>query len=147
MGAVGVSIGRASSTGVTITQYDKEMDVAEENVGAPVGEEQVTEQVSDDDKVWAFLSWFPYVGWIPAIIALLIEPQKDRSFVRYHAIQALTANVALGALSIVLTGTIILACLSPFLWVVLLYPAIEAYQGEYVSIPVVTDFCKSQGWI
>jgi uncharacterized membrane protein len=132
--------------------------MAEENVGAPMGEEEEKEEegmmgeegmqeITQDDKLWGLLSWLPWVGWILAIIALLVEPQKERAFVRYHAIQSLAANVVLTVLSIILGVTVILSCVAPFLWLVLLYPAVKAYQGEWVEIPVVTDFCKNQGWI
>ena len=139
----------------SIGLYKEEVDVAEENVGTPMGEEevaedvteQVSEQITDDDKLWGLLSWLPWIGWILAIIALLIEPQKNRPFVRYHAVQALAANVVLTVLSIVLSITVVLACIAPFLWVVLLYPAVKAYQGEWLEIPWLTDFCKNQGWI
>jgi uncharacterized membrane protein len=112
-----------------------------------MGEEEVTQEITQDDKLWAMLSWLPWVGWILAIIALLIEPQKDRAFVRYHAIQSLAANVVLTVLSIILGVTVVLACIAPFLWLVLIYPAIKAYQGEWFAIPWLTEFCKNQGWI
>jgi uncharacterized membrane protein len=112
-----------------------------------MGEEEVAQEVTQDDKLWALLSWLPWVGWILAIIALLIEPQKDRPFVRYHAVQSLAANVVLTILSIILGATVILACLSPVLWLVLIYPAVEAYQGKWVAIPWLTEFCRNQGWI
>jgi uncharacterized membrane protein len=125
--------------------------MAEEPVGAAVEEEvaqeEVTKEVAQDDKLWALLSWLPWVGWILAIIALLIEPQKERPFVRYHAIQSLAANVVLTVASIILGVTVVLSCVAPFLWLALLYPAIKAYQGEWVQIPWLTDFCKNQGWI
>ena len=127
--------------------------MAEENVGTPMeeemGEEPVTGQITDDDKLWGLLSWLPWVGWILAIIALLVEPQKDRPFVRYHAIQALAVNLVLSVLLFVLSIVTLGICafIFPLVWLVLLYPAIKAYQGEWVEIPVVTDFCKNQGWI
>jgi uncharacterized membrane protein len=110
-------------------------------------EEEVAQEVTQDDKLWALLSWLPWVGWILAIIALLIEPQKERPFVRYHAVQSLAANVVLTALSVVLGVTVVLACLAPFLWLALIYPAVKAYQGEWVAIPWLTEFCKNQDWI
>jgi hypothetical protein len=33
------------------------------------------------------------------------------------------------------------------LWLVTLYWALKAYQGERVEIPFITEFCKNQGWI
>jgi len=109
---------------------------------APAGEE-----ITSDDKLWAALSWIPWVGWILAIIALLVEPQKNRPFVRFHAVQALAGNIILGVISLLLGITVILACLAPFLYLATIYPAIKAYQGERLEIPWLTQFCKSQGWI
>jgi uncharacterized membrane protein len=133
--------------------HSKEVDVAEENVGAPMEEEEimegVSEEISNDDKLWGLLSWLPWVGWILAIIALLIEPQKDRPFVRYHAIQSLVANVVLTIVGILLSIVTLGICAAVWwlIWVVLLYPGIKAYQGEWFEIPVITNFCKNQGWI
>jgi uncharacterized membrane protein len=31
-------------------------------------------------------------------------------------------------------------------WLVMVYWGYKAYQGEYVVIPVVTNFVKNQGW-
>jgi uncharacterized membrane protein len=130
---------------------DEEEQVAEETVGTPMGdeEEQVAHEVTQDDKLWALLSWLPWIGWILAIIALLIEPQKDRPFVRYHAIQSLAANVILGVVGIVLSIVTLGICaiVWPLMWVALLYPGIKALQGEWVAIPWLTEFCKNQGWI
>ncbi len=103
--------------------------------------------VTENDKLWAMLSWIPWFGWILALVAIFMEPQKDRPFIRYHAIQSLIANAVLAVISIVLGFTVILACIAPFLWLVLIYPAAMAYQGEWLEIPVLTDFCKEQGWI
>jgi hypothetical protein len=63
------------------------------------------EEVSDDDKLWAMLSWIPFVGIVLAILALLMEPQKDRAFVRFHAVQAIGANVIIGIAIFVLGFT------------------------------------------
>ncbi|MEA2007633.1 MAG: hypothetical protein U9O54_00780 [Chloroflexota bacterium] len=105
------------------------------------------ENLTNDDKLWGMLSWLPFVGWILAIIALIIEPQKDSTYIRTHAIQSLAANVVLGILSIILGFTVVLSCVAPFLSLVLIYPAIKAYQGEKIQIIWLTDFCKDQGWI
>ncbi|OQY29626.1 MAG: hypothetical protein DRI56_13595 [Chloroflexota bacterium] len=106
-----------------------------------------SEDVTDDDKLWGMLSWLPFVGWILAIIALVIEPQKNRTYIRNHAVQSLAANVILGLISVVLGLTVVLSCVAPFLSLVLIYPAIKAYQGEELEIAIITDFCKNQGWI
>ncbi|NOQ40764.1 MAG: hypothetical protein GQ562_10650 [Anaerolineales bacterium] len=105
------------------------------------------EEVSDDDKLWAMLSWIPYIGIVLAIIALLMEPQKERAFVRFHAVQAIAATVIIGIVSLILSITVVLICIVPLLWLVTIYPAIQAYQGEWLELPWLTGFCKSQGWI
>jgi uncharacterized membrane protein len=104
-------------------------------------------EISQDDKLWALLSWIPVVGVILAIIALLIEPQKDSPFVRYHAVQSIAGNIVIGLVSMVLVVTVLLSCLAPFLSLATIYPAIKAYQGEWFEIPWLTQFCKDQGWI
>jgi len=104
-------------------------------------------EVSDDDKLWAMLSWIPWLGVILAIISLLIEPQKTRPFIRFHAVQSIGANIIIGIVSLVLGITILLSCIVPFLGLVTIYPAIKAYQGEWLELPWLTQFCKDQGWI
>ncbi|MGD1994496.1 MAG: hypothetical protein PVI59_14980 [Anaerolineae bacterium] len=95
--------------------------------------------VTDDDKLWALLSW---LFWPIAIIVLLMEEKKARPFIRYHAVQSLV----LAVIGLVL-GTITVGCLA-IVWVIyIIVLAIKAYQGEWVTIPLVTDFCKNQGWV
>ncbi len=108
---------------------------------------QVDQEVSSDDKLWAMLSWIPWVGVILAIIALLIEPHKDRAFVKFHAVQSIGANIIIGILSLVLVITVLLSCITPILGLITIYPAIKAYQGEWLELPWLTKFCKDQGWI
>jgi uncharacterized membrane protein len=108
---------------------------------------EVDVEISSDDKLWAMLSWIPWLGVVLAIIALLIEPQKDRPFVRFHAVQSIGANIIIGIVSAVLVITVLLSCLTPILGLLTIYPAIKAYQGEWLELPWLTQFCKSQGWI
>lgn len=117
--------------------------MTEEIVNAPYADEEI----SNDDKLWAMLGWIPWLGVVLAIIALLIEPQKDRPYVRFHAVQSIGANIIIGIVSAVLVFTVFLSCLTPILGLVTIYPAIKAYQGEWFEIPWLTEFCKGQGWI
>ena len=109
-------------------------------VGAPMGGEEVT----DDDKLWALLSW---LFWPIAVIVLLLEDKKQRPFIKYHAVQAL----AVGVIGYVISGVLSVIGIGCVLWLVVLiyqiYLAVKSYQGEWVEIPVITDFCKNQGWI
>jgi uncharacterized membrane protein len=109
-------------------------------VGAPMGGEEVT----DDDKLWALLSW---LFWPIAVIVLLLEDKKQRPFIKYHAVQAL----AVGVIGYVISGVLSVFVVGCFLWLAVLiyqiYLAVKSYQGEWVTVPVITDFCKNQGWI
>jgi uncharacterized membrane protein len=114
--------------------------MGEEMVGTPLEGEEIT----DDDKLWALLGW---LFWPIAIIVLLLEDKKQRPFIKYHAIQAL----ALGVVGYVISGVLSVIGIGCVLWLAVLiyqiYLAIKSYQGEWVTVPVITDFCKNQGWI
>ncbi len=102
--------------------------------------------ITSDDKLWSALSYVfaPIVG----IIVLLLEDKKSRPFIKYHAVQSIAISVVVFLLSIIIT-TITFGfgglCV-PLAWLVFLYWAYKAYQGEYVQIPWVSDFIKKQGW-
>ena len=121
--------------------------MAEEYVTPPAGD------ITDNDKLMAALSYpIPFV----AIIILLVEDMKSRPFQKFHAVQALAANAALWVVIVVL-GCILgavtffiggLCGIAPvLLWLVTLYWAYQAYQGEYYELPIITDFIKKQGWV
>ncbi len=101
-------------------------------------------EVTQDDKLWALLSW---LIWVVALIALLMEDKKSRPFIRYNAVQSL----ALAVVSWVLAGVLIFIFFGFFIgiaWLVyVIILAIQSYQGKWVTIPFLTDFCKKQGWI
>lgn len=121
--------------------------MAEEIVVPPSGE------ITDNDKLMAALS---YPIPIVAIIILLVEDMKNRPFQKYHAVQALAANVALWVIIVVL-GCILgvitafiggLCGLAPtLLWFITLYWAYEAYQGKYFEIKWLTEFLRKQNWL
>ena len=117
--------------------------MSEELINAPQGEQEV----SDDDKLWAMLSWIPWLGVVLAILALLVEPQKDRTFVRFHAVQAIGGSIVITIASVILAFIPLLGCITPLLGLVTIYPALKAYQGEWLELPWLTQFCKDQGWI
>ncbi len=56
-------------------------------------------EVTQDDKLWALLSW---LIWVVALIALLMEDKKSRPFIRYNAVQSLALAVVGWVLSLVL---------------------------------------------
>jgi uncharacterized membrane protein len=106
--------------------------------------EQFSPDVTSDDKLWSLLAYV--LSPVVPIIILLIEDKKNRPFIRYHNVQALLLGVVNIILAIILGWTVFLSCIPFLLWVLMVYWGIKAYQGEYVVIPVVTNFVKGQGW-
>jgi len=102
-------------------------------------------EITSDDKLWAALAYV-FSPLVP-IILMLMENQKNRPFIKAHNAQALVAGLALWVILAVITAiTCGFGVVLYVAWFVLLYWAYKAYQGEYVTIPVITDFCKNQGW-
>jgi uncharacterized membrane protein len=99
--------------------------------------------VTSDDRLWAAVG-YP-IGLI-AIIMLFIEGKKSRPFIKYHAWQAIAFNVVLFVVYAIMSVTVVLTICIPFLWLVTLWPAYKAYKGEWMVLPVITDFLKNQGW-
>ncbi len=106
--------------------------------------EQFSPEITSDDKLWALLAYV--LSPVVPIIILLLPEKKDRPFIKYHNAQALVLGVVNLILAIVLGWTLFLSCIPFIIWVVMVYWGIKAYQGEYVVIPVVTNFVKNQGW-
>lgn len=104
-----------------------------------MSEQPMNQEITSDDKLWAALSYLPFIWPIIAIIVLLMEDKKERPFIKYHAVQALTVGVAAFVLSFLCVGILI--------WIYAFYLAYQAYQGIYEEIPVITDFIKDQGWV
>ncbi len=100
--------------------------------------------ITSDDKLWALLAYI--FSPIVPIIILLMEDKKSRPFIRAHNVQALAWGVIVYAISLVLTAVLVGPCLAALGWLVAIYWGIKAYRGEYVTIPVITDFVKKQGW-
>ena len=112
--------------------------------------------ISSDDKLWAALG---YPIFIIALIMLFIEGKKDRPFIKFHAVQALALNVGVWVVEIVLAilssvlaavtfgiGAVI-SCIAPLVWLLLIWPAMLAYQGKYFEVPVITKFLRDQHWV
>lgn len=107
------------------------------------------------DNVAGALAYFTI---IPAILFLIIEPFKNRRFVRFHAFQCLFLCVAafvfwfgFGILSVVFAsfgGSILVGMLSLViqlgLFVVWLLLVIKAYQGQEFRLPVIGDLAAKQ---
>lgn len=106
------------------------------------------EEATDSDRLMALLAYI--IGILVPLIILLTD-RKNRPFQRFHAVQALVAQLALTILFFVLEMIPIIGCITPLLglaaFVLFLYYGIQAYQGNYFDIPVVTDFARQQGWL
>jgi uncharacterized membrane protein len=102
----------------------------------PVGD------VTSDDRLWAALAYA--ISPIVPIIILLMEDKKNRPFIKAHNIQALVAGIVVSVLSSVVAS---FTCGAGFIvWLLMFYWAYQAYQGKLITIPVVTDFVRNQGW-
>lgn len=98
---------------------------------------EVTQEVTQDDKLWALLSYIfcPLIG----IIVLLLEDKQNRPFIKYNAV----VSIILGVIGMIL----VLACgLGILVWFYAIYLGIKSYGGEWVEVPVVSDFVRNQGW-
>ena len=108
-------------------------------------EKVVDPNITSEDKTWALLAYI-FTPIVPVIL-MLIEDKKNRPFLKAHYPQALAWGIVAWVISGVLSPVVGLGCI---IWVVTLVLqiiwGIKAYKGEYVQIPVITDFVKKQGW-
>jgi uncharacterized membrane protein len=97
-----------------------------------------------NQKLMALLAYLlaPIVG----IIILVSDNMKNDPVLRKHAVQSIAYAVVAIVVAMILTITVILACLFWVPYIPLVIFGIQAYQGKDVNIPVITDFCKNQGW-
>lgn len=93
--------------------------------------------ITQDDKLWAMLS---YLIPLLAIVVLFMEDKKSRPYVKFNAVQSIAASVVISIISAVTCGFGSVLALALFWW------AYQAYQGQDIQIPFVTDFIKNQGW-
>jgi len=102
-----------------------------------MSQESMNPEISSDDKLWAMLG---YLIPLIALVALLMEEKKNRPYVKFNAVQSLVATVVLSILSTVTCG------FGAVLFLVMLWWAYQAYQGQDVRIPMISDFIRKQGW-
>ncbi|MGD0003601.1 MAG: DUF4870 domain-containing protein [Anaerolineaceae bacterium] len=106
---------------------------------------QVPEDVTSDDKLWALLAYI-FSPIVPVII-LLMADKKDRPFLKAHNMQALIWGVFGWVVSAILTPIAFVGCLVGIAYLVItIIWAVKANKGEYINIPVITNFVKKQGW-
>jgi uncharacterized membrane protein len=97
----------------------------------------VSPDITSDDKLWAMLG---YVFPVIAIVVLFMDDKKNRPYIKFNAVQSLVATVVLSILATVTFGC------GSILFLVLFWWAYQAYQGQDVKIPMISDFIRNQGW-
>ena len=95
-------------------------------------------------KLMALLAYI--IAPIGGIIILLSDNMKNDPVLKKHAVQSIAYAVVEIVLAIILTFTVVLACLAWVPYIPLIIWGIQAYQGKDINIPVITDFCKKQNW-
>ncbi len=97
-------------------------------------------ETSSDDRLWAALSWLPVSPLYPivAILMLLMEDKKNQPFIRQNAILALATGAILIPVSVFTLGLGAIGYLVFFYW------AYQAYQGQEVRVPLVSDWIERQ---
>lgn len=101
-------------------------------------------EITSDDRLWALLAYI--LTPIVPIIILLMEDKKNRPFIKAHNVQALAWGLVVYVVSFVLSFVFIGICTGFVGFALAIYWGIKAYQGQYVEIPVITNFVKNQGW-
>ena len=101
------------------------------------------EEIDSNDRLLVALDYI-FTPIVPIII-LLMGDKKEVPFIKAHNAQALAIGVVQVVL-LALSFTCVTGIISLLLWLVQLYWAYQAYQGQEINIPVVTDFVKNQGW-
>jgi uncharacterized protein len=96
---------------------------------------------NSDDRIWAFIAYI-FAPWVSLFMLLFMQNQKISSFLKYHSTQALTWGVSWIILSVLGVGI----CLFPFVLIYSIYLGFKAYHGEFVEIPLITNFIRNQGW-
>jgi uncharacterized membrane protein len=104
----------------------------------------ISGDVTSDDKLWAALAYV-FTPIVPIII-LVMADKKERPFIKAHNMQALIWGVVLYVIVAITSAFVIGLCIWPIGLLVQLYWAYQAYQGKLITIPLLTDFIKNQGW-
>jgi uncharacterized membrane protein len=99
-------------------------------------------EISSDDRLMAALAYV-FSPLVP-IIFMLMEDKKNRPFIKAHNAQALVVGIIM-IIIVPIIAAVTLGCGS-ILWFIMLWWAYKAYKGEYINIPVISDFVKNQGW-
>ena len=105
--------------------------------------DEPTHESTQDDRLWTLLAYV-FSPVIPVVI-LLLEDKRERPFIKAHNAQALIWGL-FNLFIVAIPSTFCFGIPSIVIWAIGVYWGIRAYQGDYVTIPLVTDFVKLQGW-
>ena len=106
--------------------------------------QSMSSDATSDDKLWAALAYV-FTPIVPIII-LVMQDKKDRPFIKAHNMQALVWGVVLYIIVAITSAFVVGLCIWPIGLIIQLYWAYQAYQGKLITIPLLTDFIKNQGW-
>ena len=96
----------------------------------------MSSDISQDDKLWTALA-YAFSPLVP-IILMFMEDKKNRPYIKFNAVQSLVATVVLSILSTVTCGFGAVLFLIMFWW------AYQAYMGQDVRIPWMSDFIRNR---
>jgi uncharacterized protein len=96
----------------------------------------VSSDITSDDKLWAALAYV-FSPLVP-IILMFMDDKKNRPYIKANNMQALILGI--------ITAITSAFCIGILVWIYQLYLGYQAYQGQTINIPIITDFCKNQGW-
>ncbi len=97
----------------------------------------VSSDITQDDKLWAMLS---YLIPVIAVVVLFMEDKKSRPYVKFSAVQSIVVTVLISIIATVTFGCGAILVFAQLYW------AYQAYQGQDIKIPFVSDFIRNQGW-
>ena len=97
----------------------------------------VSSDITQDDKLWAMLS---YLIPVIAVVVLFMEDKKSRPYVKFSAVQSIVVTVLISIIATVTFGCGAILVFAQLYW------AYQAYQGQDIKSPFVSDFIRNQGW-
>ena len=104
----------------------------------------VDSEITSDEKLWALLAYV--LSPLVPVILLFLEDKRNRPFIKAHLIQSLILGLVIYVLGSIFTFVLVGFCIMGVGFIAEVYFGLQAYQGKYVNIPVLTDFIKRQGW-
>jgi len=112
----------------------------------------------------ALLTYIPFVGWIIAIVFLVVEPYKNDRFVRFHAFQSIFFAIFCFVLSWAMTAFAVTAwwgsgfsmiwMFTGIFWLIRLailgawlFLMYKAYNNERFELPVIGPLAAKQAGV